>query len=79
MHRGVARATLARVRVEGELGVALCVRSINGADPALVRDIGEIFAAIFGSHEHLDIVFLNDAQEESLSVVCQPFFSSPAV
>jgi hypothetical protein len=57
----------------------LCVRSINGTDSVLVRDIGEVFAAIFGAHEHLDILFLDDAQEASLSAVCQPFFPSRRV
>lgn len=76
-YRGVARAYLAQVRAEGKPGVILCIRNVNGADSALVKDIGEIFAGIFGAHEHLDILFLDDAQEASLGSVCQPFFRTP--
>lgn len=74
--RGVARAYLAQVQAEGQFGVALCVRNASGADADLVRDIGEIFAGIFGAQEHLDIFFLEDAQEAALSRVCPPFFYS---
>src|SRR5262249_48127644 len=34
-----------------------------------------IFAAIFVRQEHLDILFLNEAQEPSLKSVCAPFYA----
>lgn len=75
MHRGnVQRAYLAQVIAGDHLGVALCVRNIGGPDRDLVREVGAIFAAIFGVREHLDILFLSDEQESSLVSVCQPFF-----
>jgi hypothetical protein len=58
--------------------VALCVSNVGGADQGLAREIGSIFASIFGAHEHLDILFLSDTQEAALDRVCSPFFSAPA-
>jgi len=31
---------------------------------------------MFGKHEHLDIIFLNDAQEVELRKYYQPFYNS---
>jgi hypothetical protein len=75
-HRSVKRTYLARLRIQGQIGVALCICNETGADPALVNEVGKVFASIFGAHEHLDIVFVDDAQEASLEKVCRPFFSS---
>lgn len=40
----------------------------------MVEKIGTVFASVFNSKEHLDIIFLNDQQEKDLLKVCQPFF-----
>jgi hypothetical protein len=77
-HSDVQRAYLAQISSEDHTLVALCVRNIGGPDRELVRRIGAVFAAIFGAHEHLDILFLTDAQEQSLLSVCPPFFSASA-
>ena len=50
---GVQHAYLAQISSGGQSGVALCLKTDHGPDPNLVREIGAIFAAIFGGHEHL--------------------------
>jgi hypothetical protein len=77
---GVQHAYLAQISSGGQSGVALCLKTDHGSDPNLVREIGAIFAAIFGGHEHLDILFLNETQESALRRVCAPFYvvSAPA-
>ncbi len=77
---GVQHAYLAQISSGGQSGVALCLKTDHGPDPNLVREIGAIFAAIFGGHEHLDILFLNETQESALRRVCAPFYvvSAPA-
>ena len=54
--------------------VALCVRT-ETPDESLIKTIGDVFADHFGSHQHLDILFLGDSQERDLIQVCQPFYS----
>jgi hypothetical protein len=77
---GVQHAYLAQISSGDQSGVALCLKTDHGPDPNLVREIGAIFAAIFGGHEHLDILFLNETQESALRRVCAPFYvvSTPA-
>lgn len=72
------RAYLAQVEYgkEKELNVALCIASGSGEDEELASDIALVFRSMFGSHEHLDILFLTDGQEAQLRRVCCPFFSS---
>ncbi|MFY9760114.1 MAG: hypothetical protein WAK32_06950 [Xanthobacteraceae bacterium] len=55
-------------------GVALCLKSKCGPDQNLVREIGAVFAGIFVRQEHLDILFLTEAQETALTTVCAPFY-----
>ena len=74
---GVQRAYLAQIRVAEQVGVALCIRTISGPDN-VAQEIGAIFGAIFGAHEHLDILFLSDVQEASVRTACSPFFSATA-
>lgn len=74
-HNDVRRAYLAQIFAGDHLGVALCLRPLHGADRDFVRKIGVIFAAIFHTNEHLDIVFLNEEQELALLNVCAPFFT----
>lgn len=56
------------------MSVALCLRTQFGPDPGLAEKVGRIFASMFGGHEHLDIVFLNDVQEAELAKKCSRFF-----
>jgi len=74
--KSVNRAYLARTRLEGHASVALCVTTQFGADRGLAEKIGAIFGMIFNAHEHLDIIFLSEAQESQLRRVCSTFFDS---
>jgi hypothetical protein len=75
----ILRAYLARVAYSDRspLVIALCLRSEFGPDRGVVEKIGKIFASMFGSHEHLDIIFLDGQQESELAKVCSPFFDDP--
>jgi hypothetical protein len=75
------RTYLAQVEYgeEKDSKVALCVASNGGEDEGLAYDIASIFRHMFGSHEHLDIVFLTEIQEVMLRKVCCPFFSSKRI
>lgn len=55
--------------------VALCLFSQFGSDPVVVEKIGKIFASLFGKHECMDIIFLDEQQESVLAKVCPPFFN----
>lgn len=76
--QSVRAAYLARVSYgdPSPVSVALCLRTQFGADPGMAEKIGRIFASMFGSHEHLDMVFLSPEQEAMLAKVCAPFFNS---
>lgn len=72
----VRAAYLARVAYgdQATANVVLCLRTQFGPDPGLAEKIGRIFASMFGAHEHLDLLFLNDEQENTLRKVAAPFF-----
>ncbi|HID08477.1 MAG TPA: hypothetical protein EYP10_15175 [Armatimonadetes bacterium] len=72
------RAYLAQVEYgeEKDFNVALCIASEIGGYEKLASDIASVFRRMFGSHEHLDILFLSSSQETELRKVCCPFFSS---
>ena len=76
--QSVKAAYLARVSYDdpSRISVALCLRTQFGPDHGMAEKIGRIFAAMFGSHEHLDIVFPTPEQEAALAKVCASFFSS---
>jgi hypothetical protein len=76
--QSVRAAYLARVNYgdPSRVSVALCLRTQFGADPGMAEKIGRIFSSMFGSHEHLDMVFLSPEQEAMLAKVCAPFFKS---
>ena len=59
--------------------MTLCLRTEFGLDPGLAEKIGRIFASIFGSHEHLDLLFLNDGQESELRKVAVAFYNKDAL
>jgi hypothetical protein len=58
----VQRAYLARADYGDANGVnvALCVNSSVGEDISLVSRVSDIFAEMFGGHEHLDVLFVRD-------------------
>ena len=54
--------------------VALCLRASPSPDRALVKSVSTVFASIFSSAEHLDIIFIDEEQEMRLMQVCCPFY-----
>jgi hypothetical protein len=56
--------------------VALCVRGQPGQNRMFAERVGRVFAAIFGSHEHLDVIWLTPDQETSLAKVCRHFYKA---
>jgi hypothetical protein len=72
----ISRAYLARVNYSDPAGdsVALCVRCAPPPCSQIVERVGKIFASIFGAHEHLDVLFLEQNQEAELAKRCRPFF-----
>ncbi|HXE86012.1 MAG TPA: enhanced serine sensitivity protein SseB C-terminal domain-containing protein [Hyphomicrobiaceae bacterium] len=73
---GIHRAYLARVFHAASNSVCLCLYA-DAPDPGTVGKIGQIFAAMFGAPQHLDILFLDDDQETELARFCKPFWSMP--
>lgn len=72
----IYRAYLARIAYEhpSSNGVALCLRAQPGKESDIVNRVGSIFASSFAVREHLDIMFITDAQECELTKFCRPFF-----
>lgn len=75
----VQRAYLAQISTANQSGVALCLKTRHGPDLNILRDVGAIFAGLFGRQEHLDIVFLKETQESALRKVCNPFYRRPRI
>jgi hypothetical protein len=75
-HRQIHRAYLARVRYPGDQGVALCLSCTSGSKQECAELVGQVFASIFGTHEHLDVVFISEDEERVLRNVCRPFYSA---
>jgi hypothetical protein len=59
-----------------DLKVALCLIASN-RDTELVRAAASEFAKIFGSHESLDVMFLNPKQQQQVARVAKPFYRRP--
>lgn len=73
----VQRAYLGRMSDGQHVNVVLALRAMPGFEQALVKQVGSIFASIFSAKEHLDIVFLTDADEPELKNVCPSFYEAP--
>ena len=54
--------------------VTLAIRCSLGEDPSLIPKLANIFTCMFGSHEHLDMMFIREDQEQQLRAVCGPFY-----
>lgn len=72
----VMRAYLARVRTGAVDEVSVCLCLIVDENKNLVNDVAEVFGKLFGSHEHLDIIFLTGMQESKVAGICQAFYSA---
>jgi SseB protein C-terminal domain len=72
----VRTAYLALVRYDnaGPLHVALCIRGQPGQHRMFAQRVNQVFSAMFGSHEHLDTIWLTPDQEISLRQVCRAFY-----
>lgn len=73
----VERGYLARVVYESSssASVVLCLVA-QQPDDALLREIGAVFASMFGRDQHLDVLFIDRDREQELAQVCSPFFES---
>jgi hypothetical protein len=73
-------AFLVRVRYSDsqDINVALCLGAIR-EDPELVTSVGTVFHKMFGTNEHLDIVFLTPDQLPEITMVAKPFYTQPAL
>jgi hypothetical protein len=74
----VQRAYLAQITSGDQPGVALCLKTRQGPDSNIIRDVGAIFAGLFVTQEHLDVLFLSATQESALRNVCAPFYAVSA-
>lgn len=76
----VLRAYLVRVSYlsgPSAMNVVLAIRAKGGGqERELLPGINAAFASIFGSHEHLDILFIREDQEKAVRAVCPAFYSA---
>jgi hypothetical protein len=75
----VKTAYLVRVRYgdTGPTGVApLCIRGQPGQNRMFAERVSKVFGPIFGSHQHLDVIWLTPDQQTSLARVCTPFYAA---
>jgi hypothetical protein len=74
----VSSAYLVRVSYEEAPGplIALCIRC--GEKPAmeLAECSGKIFGSLFDPREHLDILFLSEAQVAEIDKIAKPFYAA---
>lgn len=59
-----------------EFNVALCFMTEEREDTYLLNESIKIFKSMFGSKEHLDVIFLNQEQEETIRKISCPFYIS---
>lgn len=78
---GVDKAYLARVLYDGKsTAVILGLKTDDEVDSEkLVARAGKAFAAIFNAKTHLDIIFLDDAQNAEIGKVCPSFYDRKAI
>jgi hypothetical protein len=72
----VESAYLARVSYgdDSHYSVALCIRSLIEVDQQFRERLAQIFAEVFRTDQHLDILSMRDDQEMQLQKVCRPFY-----
>jgi hypothetical protein len=72
---GIDRAYLVQVAYpHGGRGVALCLSGVEDRKEEIATGIAGIFHEMFNDHMHLDIIFLEPAQEAEVNRVCRTFF-----
>ncbi|MFJ1267101.1 hypothetical protein ACD661_00860 [Legionella lytica] len=45
-------------------------------DGRLVEQCAQQFSAVFAVNQHMDILFINEHQEQTIKAQCEPFYSS---
>lgn len=75
--RNILRAYLARVGYGDSKvsSVALCLVPKTGIVLETEEKVAKVFSSTFAKEEHLDIIFLTQAQEFELVKLCRPFYS----
>ncbi len=70
------RAYLVSVQYDSrkDFNVALCLRAEDTVSAELMNSINTLFAKMFLTKEHLDVLLLNDEKEARLITVCKPFY-----
>jgi hypothetical protein len=56
--------------------VTLAIRCSSGEDPSLIHRLANIFSSMFGSDEHLDMMFIREDQERQLQAVYKAFYQA---
>jgi hypothetical protein len=77
-HPGVAQAYLARATLDGQTSVVLAARADGVDQSELARQVGTVFARIFNTRAHLDVLFLDAERQTQVSRVCPAFYTRPA-
>jgi hypothetical protein len=80
-HGDVKRAYLARAHYDGKTGGLVLGLVTPGEDSeTLVAEIGKLFASMFDSSQHLDVIFLSDEQLTAIKVAAAFYLrKSPAL
>lgn len=56
-----------------DISIAVCIATSGKPNSTTLDGIASIFRDMFGTHEHLDMLFVNEEQESRLRAVCKPF------
>ena len=77
-HDKPVRAYLVQTRYVDniEFNVALCFMTEGKEDAYLLNESIKIFKVMFGTKEHIDIIFLNQEQEQNIRKISCPFYVS---
>jgi hypothetical protein len=72
----ISKVFLVRVSYDDspEEHVALCIREDKGNREEIFKEVGRLFNDLFGSHEHLDVLFVSSDQEKDLLKISSPFY-----
>ena len=71
-----AYLALAQWQQSNPLDVFLCLRVPGQDDLVLLNQCAEVFKNMFAQDQHLDMIFIDEQQEQSLCKVCRPFYMS---
>lgn len=69
-----AYLAIADYRDGSPASVVLCLRSDKGDDVVLVSRMARVFAELFNTKEHLDVLFMDAGRERFVKAVCSSFY-----